>query len=587
MTRRAAFLAFSLVVAIGLLGVQSWNLALGRVERRAIVAIEERTGFVVRSLERAEIAFLPLPRISLSKVVFSQRDGTVAGEALRVRGYLRLLPLLTGRLSFDRVDLLAPQIDVAVAAESDGLTDWLAPPLAELEKLRSQGRIVIRSGSVFLRSGTAIQSIVRDVNLVIDEREQNEPFSLAGSFKWRGVPTDVSLLWPVVGGSAKAALSAASPLLKLRFEGTRSGPGEPVVTGMLALSTPSVPGLLDWFGEKSRLSAALGALTLNADLQLKPREASFNNAVASLDGDRLDGVVKLTDVDGRFALSGTLAGASLDLGRLIDRLPLPAIDARDTSPFNLDGWTGRDIDLRISVDAARLNGARLADVATYVLVKKGRFETGLLRASAYGGTVKGRLLAVSAPTGVDVKVQAGVDKVDFGRAAADVPRLARLTGTGGFQLALDGAGRTFDELLGAMTGRAGINLKQGEIGGVALSELLRRAERNPSLLLRDWRQGKTPFDTLAANAGIANGLLVLTDAQVSGSNYRLNLSGNASLRSRLLDMRATLASLNGSLRLPLLLTGPIDTPDLDLESEAFLSPTGSTGTAAVPALLGR
>lgn len=588
MTRRTAFLAFSLVVAIGLLGLQSWDLALGRVERHAVTAIEERTGFVVNALDRAEIAFLPLPRISLSKVAFSQRDGAIAGEAVRVRAYIRLLPLLMGRLAFDRIDLVTPQLDIAVPAGSDGVTDWLSPPLAELEKLQSQSRIVIRSGALFLRSGTAVQSVVRDVNLVIDERERSESFSLSGSFNWRGVSSEVSLLWPVgSGSSAKAALSANSPLLKLRFEGTRSGPGEPVVTGTLALATPSVPDLLDWFGEKSRLSTALGALTLGADLQLKPREASFTNAVASLDGDRLDGVMKLTDVDGRFALSGTLAGAGLDLGRLINRLPLPAIDAADTSRLDLDGWTGRDIDLRVSVDAAKLNGARLADVATYILVKKGRFETGLLRASAYGGTVKGRFLAVTAPTGVDVKVQAGADKVDFGKVAADVPQLARLTGTGGFQLALDGAGQTFDELLGSMTGRAGIGLKQGEFGGIALAELVRRAERNPSQLLRDWHQGKTPFDTLTANAGVANGLLVLTDAQMAGPNFRLNLAGNASLRTRTLDMRAWLASLSGTLKLPLVLRGPVDAPFFDLESEAFLSPTGNSGGGPVPVLLGR
>ena len=427
---------------------------------------------------------------------------------------------------------------------------------------------------------------MRNVNIVIDERGTGEPFGLSGSLTWRGVPTDVSLVWPVAGGSTKAALSATSPLMKLRFEGTRAGPGEPVIDGTLSLSTPSVPQLLDWFGEKSRISTALGALTLNADLQLKPREASFTNAVASLDGDRLDGVMKLTDVDGRFALSGTLAGASLDLGRLIRRLPLPAIDAADTSPLDLDGWTGRDIDLRVSVDAARIDGARLADVATYVLVKKGRFETGLLRASAYGGTVKGRFLAVGAPTGVDVKLQAGADKVDVSQAAADLPQLARLVGTGGFQLALDGAGRTFDELLGAMTGRAGISLRQGEVGGIALAELMRRAERNPSQLLRDWHQGKTPFETLAANAGIANGLLVLTDAQMVGPNYRLNLAGNASLRTRQFDMRASLASLSGSLRLPLVLKGPVEAPFFDLESEAFLSPTAGSVPVA-PSLIGR
>lgn len=584
MTRRAAIIAFSLVVAIGLLGSRSWDVALGRVQRAAVSAIEERTGFVVKAIERAEIALLPLPRISLSQVAFSQRDGALSGEAVRVKAQLRLLPLLGGRISFDRVDLIAPRIDVAVPAGSDGVTEWLSTPLAEFERLQSQSKIVIRSGSVFLRANGAIQSVVRDLDLVIDERSLNEPLALSGSLNWRGVPTEVSLLWPMVGGSAKTSLSATSSLLKLRFEGTRSGPGAPVINGLLALSTPSLPELFGWFGEESRLASALGTVAVSADIQVKPREVSFNNAIVSLDGERLDGAIKLADAGGRFALSGTLAGVTLDLGRLVDRLPVPVVDAADTAPFDLDAWTARDIDLRISVDSVRLKGAKLTDVATYLLVKKGRFETGLLRASAYGGSVKSRLLAVGVPAGVDVKLQAGLDKVNIGQAASDLPQLARLSGTGGMQLTLDGVGRSFDELLGSLTGRANLAARQGEIGGVAFGELLRRAERSPAQALREWRQGKTPFETISVNAGIAGGLLALTEAQMTGSNYRFNLAGSASLRTRNLEMTALLTSPNGNLKLPFRLKGPIDVPSFDIEAEAFLSPAGAS---LVPTLLTR
>ena len=576
MTRRAAFLALGFVVAIGLLGLQSWDVALGRVQRSAIKAIEERTGFVVKELERAEIALLPLPRISLSQVSFTQRDGALAGEAVRVKAHLRLLPLLGGRISFDRVDLVAPRIDVAVPAGSDGVTEWLSPVLAEFERLQSQSKIVVSAGSVFLRANGAIQSVVRGLDLVIDERELKEPLALSGSLNWRGVPTEVSLLGPMAGGSAKAALSATSSLLKLRFDGSRSGPGDPMISGPLVLSTPSLPKLLGWFGEESRLGSALGAVAVSADIQVKPREVSFNNAIVNLDGERLDGAIKLAETGGRYALSGTLAGATLDLGRIVGRLPVPAVDVADTTPFDLDAWTARDIDLRVSVDAARLNGARLNDVATYLLVKKGRFETGLLRASAYGGSVKSRLLALATPAGVDIKLQAGLDKVNIGQAASDLPQLARLSGTGTLQLALDGVGRTFDELLGSFTGRINLAARQGEIGGLAFGELIRRAERNPVQALRDWRQGKTPFESISANAGIAGGLLALTEAQMIGSNFRFNLAGSAALRPRTLDMTALLSSANGALKLPFLLKGPVDAPTFDIETEAFLSPAGAS-----------
>jgi uncharacterized protein involved in outer membrane biogenesis len=348
-----------------------------------------------------------------------------------------------------------------------------------------------------------------------------------------------------------------------------------MTSGTLSLSAPSLPGLIDWFGARSRLASALGALTLSADIQVKPREVSFNNAVVTLDGERLDGVVKLAEAGERFALSGTLAGAALDLGRLAGRLPIPAVSVADPAPFDLDAWTAHDIDLRVSVDSARLKGARLTDVATYLLVKKGRFETGLVRAGAYGGSLKSRLLATAVPAGVDVKLQAGLDKVNIGQAASDLPQLARLSGTGGLQLALDGVGHSFDELIGSLAGKVNLALRQGEVGGIALGELMRRAERNPAQALRDWRHGKTPFETMIGSAGIANGLLVLTEAQMNGQNYRFSLTGSASLASRILDMAASLTSQNGALKLPFVLKGPIEAPLFDVAAEAFLSPDGT------------
>jgi hypothetical protein len=57
MTRRASILAYCLIIALVLLGLQSWSIAVGRVEQHVISAIEQRTGLVVTARERAEIAF--------------------------------------------------------------------------------------------------------------------------------------------------------------------------------------------------------------------------------------------------------------------------------------------------------------------------------------------------------------------------------------------------------------------------------------------------------------------------------------------------------------------------------------------------
>lgn len=570
MTRRAKILLGCLAIALALLGLQSWGVAVGRVEKQVIAAIERRTGLIVTGLERAEIAFLPLPRISLSNVAFAQREGPLAGKALRLRARLRLLSLMSGEIAFDRIDLVTPQIDIAAHGEGDTLGEWFSAPLSLLEPILNQSKIVISSGSVFVRAHGAIRTILRDVDLVIDDRAAQEPVAIAGSLTWRGVRTEIGLLWPMAGERARLSLSATSSLLSLRFDGLRAGLTEPVVNGQLSLTTRSLPDLLEWFGEKPRLAGAIGTLGLSAQAQLKPREASLSQVEASLDGERLDGAIKLADLGSRWALSGTLAGATLDLGRAAERLGLTpsAFGQRDATPLDFEAWTSHDVDLRVSVDAARFQGARLSDLATQLLVRKGRFEAALLRGSLYGGAAKGRVLAVLAPGGVDLRLQASLDRVGLGLASADVPDLGRLTGNGNLNLALEGVGASWEEMLASFNGKAGLVLRQGDIGGVAFADLLRRIERNPGLALRDWRQGRTPFETAIIQANVVNGIATLFDSQVSGSAFRLGLAGQTSLPGRWLDISVLLSPPGGSPRVPFVLRGPLDAPTLELEAEA-------------------
>lgn len=576
MTRRASIVAYTLVIALVLLGLQNWSIAVGHIERHVITGIEDRTGLKVTALERAEIAFLPLPRVSLSHVSFTRPDGMLAGKAVRLRAHARLLPLLVGRLSFERIDLVVPQIDVALAGPDEGLSSWLATPVAYLASLQHQSGIVISSGTIFARGNGAIHTTLRDVNLLVGEREEGEPIAVAGSVNWRGVTTEVNATWPVAGERGRVSLAAASELANLRLEGTRQGTSEPVINGQFTVSTRSLPDLLDWLGEKPRLAATIGRFDLAAEAQIKPGEISLSNAKVGLDGDRFDGALALGASGSRWTLSGTLAGATLDLGRLYDRLDTPKLaQGGGGAPLEFEAWTAHDVDLRVSVDAARLSGARLSDVATQLLVKKGRFEAGLLRASAYGGSVKGRLLAVTAPNGVDVRLQAGFDRINMAQGAADMPDFPRLTGTGNLQLALEGAGTTAEEVIASLAGKASIALRQGELGGFAFLDLLRRAERNPVAALREWRQGKTPFESLSASATIANGLATISDAQMSGAAYKLTLAGQSSLAERWIEMSGQLAPTSGAFQIPLALRGALDSPSLTPNTDALISPTNS------------
>ncbi|CAN7186491.1 AsmA family protein [Bosea sp. LjRoot90] len=568
MSRRTLFLGLAAAALLLVLGLRPWNLALSHVERSVVAGIEARTGLKVTALRRAEIAFLPLPRISLSDVSFIDPQGVLSGKAARLRARARLLSLIGGQLDFDRIDLVAPELHLAVADTGGSYAEWQNRALGYLTRLESQTRLVLTSGSVMVRAGETVLTTLRDVNVMIDERSAQAPVTLTGSFTWRGEATKVDLLWPVAGERARTAFSLGSRLMSLRFNGTRSA-AQGVTNGQIEFSTKSLPDALAWIGPRPRIASLVRQVELTAQAQLNQDSASLDSVVATVDGDQLEGALKLDGSMPNWALSGTLAGAEFDLGRLLQQAGLLAPpgggDAGNT-PLEFDGWTTNDIDLRLSLDSAKVGPARFRDLAAQLLIRKGRFEASLLRTAAYGGSARARILATPVAAGSDVKLQLGLDKVNLALVADDLPELARLSGTATGQLAFDGVGSSLDQVVSSLTGRANLTIRQGEFRGIAFPDLLRKAEKPPASA-RDWRQGKSAFETLQLSALANLGVVYLTDTQLAGSGYGVVLNGTADLSRRWLDLNGALSSTTTSARVPFEVRGPFFgaafTPEID------------------------
>ncbi|MBA4223398.1 MAG: hypothetical protein C0458_21935 [Methylobacterium sp.] len=575
MSRRALLIGFAVAALLLTLGLRSWNLALSQVERSVVAGIEARTGLKVTGMRRAEIAILPLPRISLSDVSFVDPQGVLSGKAARLRARARLLPLIGGQLDFDRIDLVAPEIDIAAGEAGGSYALWLDRILGYLARLDSQTRLVLNSGSVMMRSESTVLTTLRDVNLLIEERTAQAPVALAGSFTWRGEATKVDILWPVAGERARTAFSLGSRLMNLRLNGTRSA-AQGTTSGQVEFSTKSLSDALAWIGPRPRIASLVRQVELTAQAQIGPGSAALDSVVAMVDGHQLEGALKLDGAMPNWALSGTLAGAEFDLGRLLrqaePQMPAGSSETADT-PLEFDGWTTNDVDLRLSLDSARIGAARFGDLAAQLLIRKGRFEASLLRASAYGGSARARILATPVAAGADVKLQLGLEKVNLALVADDLPALARLSGTATGQLAFDGVGSSLEQVVSSLTGRAGLTIRQGEFRGIAFPDLLRKAEKPPTSA-RDWRQGKSAFETLQLSALANLGVLYITDTQIAGSGYNVVLNGTADLTRRWLDLNGALSSTTTSTRVPFDLRGPFFGAAFTPEIDAALRPIG-------------
>jgi AsmA protein len=111
-----------------------------------------------------------------------------------------------------------------------------------------------------------------------------------------------------------------------------------------------------------------------------------------------------------------------------------------------------------------------------------------------------------------------------------------------------------------------MTVRQGEIVGVGLADMVRRMEGKPDAAPVAWRGGRTPFEQASLHLAIADGVAEITDAKLAGTGVRAALQGRTSLAERTM---AAKASLEGALTAPgagspilLDITGPWSNPTI-------------------------
>ena len=110
------------------------------------------------------------------------------------------------------------------------------------------------------------------------------------------------------------------------------------------------------------------------------------------------------------------------------------------------------------------------------------------------------------------------------------------------------------------------------------------AQRRPLSGSGDFRSGRTPFDQLAINVKVDQGIVSIDDMHVDGPTVKLAVAGQASVPSRDLDLKgiATLISTSNAdeFDLPFVVQGPWDDPIMLPDPQSLIRRSG----AAAPLL---
>lgn len=534
LTRRAVrFLLPAALVAGLVMAVAPWTIS-----SRALVSalgdqLREEFGVEFGGDGRAVVAFLPLPRVKFEDISITAPDGAPLVTGGELRGRLAVGPLLYGRIVVDDIAIANARVDVAV--DENGASPWDAFVAAARSAAAADAEplAITRLGLANVQihhhdARTRRWQVAHNVNLSLDWPGRSGRLALSGSVGLRGETVEIALR----DFTPAAYLANERSPIDLRLSGrfgrlsivgsVSRGVDSPWLTGRSSFETPAMRDLLIWSGQGLPLGPYLGAMSLEGEVSGVGAVLSWPSVRISLGADRMEGALTARLEGGRVSVNGTLAADSLAL----DDFAAPFMEAAaPRGPwryrrYDLIGATAADLDLRLSATNARLRRLGMSDVALSVIVKKGRIEAALSRATMHGGVLRGRLAVMRDQSGVELRAQGSATDVDIGAAMREAGASPWLAGRGDGEFALQTRGANAAELARNAAGHVSLSARGGQIVGLALDEALRRFERQPLTASLNLHSGSTPFDEARARAEFEGGTGRIVEATIDSAALR-------------------------------------------------------------------
>ena len=595
--RLAIAVAGAIAAAFVTLVVLSFLIPAAAVRDAVKAEIHAVTGLDPSLGEDVSLSLFPSGTVRFSNVTLGNgrnADPVVAADELTAR--LRYFPLLAGRIEIADITLVRPVINVSFSAT--GQTNWSGLIVSLAHALQpdpgrtaSFSEIGIQHGTVVVHDeGKNAVERLEDVNFQVAWPSISRSFGANGRFTWNKEPVEASLtlsdfLAALTGSRSGVKLRITSDPLNLAFDGAATDQPTLKLDGTLDVEAPSLRDALHWTGRSNVPFGGFGRFALRAQSDIGGGMASLSNVNVELDGNSAEGALTLA-TSGHRMVQGTLAADGLDLTPYVSGVRLLARDenAWNRLPIELNGFGDFNLDLRLSAASIKVGNAQLGRTAVVATMHDGKLDLTIGESQAFGGTAKGTLGIASAQNGIAVSSNMQFLDVDLENCLGQIFGVHKVQGRGNLAFNLGGAGNSVLAVTHALNGTATLNAESGALTGIDVEQLLRRLERRPLSGNGDFRQGSTPFDRLAVDLKVTNGLVSVADMHVTGPSVKLAVGGQASVPSRDLDLKgvATLVS-NASAEefdLPFVVQGPWNDPIMMPDPESLIRRSG----AAAPLL---
>jgi AsmA protein len=559
------------------------------VRLAAMRALRAATGVEPTVAGPISVSLLPTATVRLEDVKI-ENGGHPAFTAGALRASVRLVPLLYGRieissLTFEHANVTATISEDGALAISLPMTAGALPQNVESPEIR------FVDGTVLMRAHDSDRlEALQHVNLAL--ARSGAGLTATGAFQWRAMPATISLsvnnLAEIANGKRSAVrLRLESSPLTVSFDGGVAYRNGLQAEGSLSAEARALRTFLAHFPNPPRLTRdGFGPFRFKARAALTGSSLALTGVSVELDGNRADGGITVQYERSRTTVQATLASESADFTAYSGGFAMVDESGRDWSrePIDLSGFGLFDLDMRLSAGQVTVRKTQLAQVAATATMRNGRLTLAVGDARFHRGTLRGRAVFGQGANGIpEFKIDATVSDFDLGPGFAALADIQRLEGKGTLALAVESSGHDMFALTRGLSGTMTLSAAQGTLSGINVEQALRRLERNPLSGSPELAGGRTTFDRLNAKLRIEEGTATIEEAQVTSTQMRLRLAGEASVVRRHLDLRGTATLVQASasaaapsFELPFLLLGSWERPFLLPDPTALIQRSGST-----------
>lgn len=513
-------------------------------------------GLELSTDDTARFDLLPHPRVVMKDVHVHDPSGTIAIDADRLDGTMRLLPLVVGRIELSHVTLTRPRMTIDLdgrPARADTVVGRALRHREEPGDVKTSqrlGAVTLVDGTAIVRS-KAISSVpgFKGINVSLDWPELASAAALTGSMIVGGTPADISLWLAqpfrfIRGSRSAVTLDVHSAPADVSASGDISA-ATSTFRGQLSTNTPSLPHLLKRFGVDLRLPAPFA----NAALKSNPATITLDRVNGSAidlaglelrsDGNSFEGTLAYQG-GARPLLSGTLAADHLSLSPFLGRLTQRQGEVDELrDPFVLPDGRPTDLDLRVSATHLRVATFSLDDAALSVMTRGDRTEVGLVDSKAYGGTLRGRMSFGLAHDGLNIRATGSLTGADAATLSWDAFGRQIISGSIGGSLNVAASGSSLASLARHLQGWTRGSVTGGEVFGMDVGRALREADRKRlSGVVSALESGRTAFTSLDCETRLSGGVATIDVASLHGPAVAAEVTGSADLADRELDLRA-------------------------------------------------